>query len=85
MTLDQVTLKPSRFLLVCSYSKLVFLQSKISFSLVSFSVNFLGFPEIFTRSTFSLNEHISPYVYEIWVVMSFLCSKSDRDQLDQDI
>ena len=34
-----LTLKPSRVLLVCSYSKIAPLQSKISFSLVSFSAS----------------------------------------------
>ena len=45
----------------------------------------LEFPKTFQQNTFSLREQKSHYVYGIWIGMSFLCSKSDRDQIDQDL
>ena len=44
----------------------------------------LDFPKTFQQSTFSLKKRIPHYVYGIWVGISFLCSKLDRDKIDQD-
>ena len=38
----------------------------------------------FLWNTFSLSEKKSHYVFEIRERISFLCSKSDRDHIDQD-
>ena len=45
----------------------------------------LEVPNIFPQNTFSLREQKYNYVYGIWVGISFLCSKSDRGQIDQDL
>ena len=45
----------------------------------------IEFPKDFRRNTISFSEQKSHYFYGIWVGMSFLYSKSDQDQKDEDL
>ena len=43
------------------------------------------FAKTFRGNTFFIERTKNRYTYGIWVGMSFLCSKSGRDQIDQDL